>query len=110
MANTVGEKYVEYCSKCNATADNLLTCSKCCRMKYCNATCQKTHWPDHKADCKELVQSIDLYLKKGFPVSYFQALYKWEAKHLPKFYYVAKSFIKCSVKTYSMADSILVVD
>jgi hypothetical protein len=31
-------------------------CSGCCSVVYCNAVCQKNHWPKHKKTCKILQQ------------------------------------------------------
>ncbi|NXR73518.1 UBP19 hydrolase, partial [Pycnonotus jocosus] len=32
--------------------EKLKRCTRCYRVGYCNVTCQKTHWPDHKASCR----------------------------------------------------------
>ncbi|NXI40341.1 UBP19 hydrolase, partial [Galbula dea] len=32
--------------------EKLKRCTRCYRVGYCNVTCQKTHWPDHKALCR----------------------------------------------------------
>jgi hypothetical protein len=39
------------CSGCNTEADVEKKCS-CGLVRYCNAECQKLHWPDHKQQCK----------------------------------------------------------
>jgi tetratricopeptide (TPR) repeat protein len=31
----------------------LKACKACMLVKYCNAECQKNHWPKHKKDCKQ---------------------------------------------------------
>ena len=31
---------------------SLKVCKSCMLAKYCNAACQRKHWPTHKADCK----------------------------------------------------------
>ena len=33
---------------------DLLACSRCKAVRYCNAACQKAHWKAHKPDCKKL--------------------------------------------------------
>ena len=44
--------------RCDSCADyplpeiKLQRCSRCKAAKYCNADCQKAHWPQHKAPCK----------------------------------------------------------
>lgn len=40
------------CGHCSNTGDNLLRCSRCKCVYYCNAQCQKSHWPSHKVICK----------------------------------------------------------
>ncbi|NXN15726.1 UBP19 hydrolase, partial [Indicator maculatus] len=32
--------------------EKLKRCTRCYRVGYCNVACQKTHWPDHKAQCR----------------------------------------------------------
>jgi hypothetical protein len=32
-------------------------CKACFLVKYCNANCQRNHWPTHKADCKQRAAS-----------------------------------------------------
>jgi hypothetical protein len=31
---------------------SLKVCKACMGVKYCNAACQKNHWPTHKKECK----------------------------------------------------------
>ena len=43
------------CAECGSEAGggvSLKTCKSCMHVKYCNAECQKKHWPKHKQDCK----------------------------------------------------------
>jgi hypothetical protein len=41
------------CAECGEKGDaSLKTCKSCMSVKYCNADCQKRHWPTHKKDCK----------------------------------------------------------
>lgn len=40
------------CSACGKTAVNLLTCSRCKALHYCNRECQRKMWPEHKKVCK----------------------------------------------------------
>ena len=40
------------CAACGKGGDGLKTCTACKLVKYCNATCQKTHRPVHKKECK----------------------------------------------------------
>jgi TPR repeat protein len=41
------------CAECGEErGDSLKMCMSCKHAKYCNAECQKKHWPKHKAACK----------------------------------------------------------
>ena len=39
------------CFNCKATGGKLLTCSRCQFAKYCNKTCQKANFQEHKVSC-----------------------------------------------------------
>ena len=42
-----------YCAECGEEGGaSLKMCKSCMLVKYCNAECQKKHWPEHKKDCK----------------------------------------------------------
>ena len=44
------------CADCGGVAGegiSLKACKSCMFVKYCNAECQKNHWPKHKAACKQ---------------------------------------------------------
>ncbi|XP_067844728.1 histone-lysine N-methyltransferase SMYD3 isoform X1 [Heptranchias perlo] len=40
------------CDYCLSRKEPLLRCSQCKMARYCNATCQKLAWADHKRECK----------------------------------------------------------
>jgi TPR repeat protein len=41
------------CAECGEKGGaSLKTCKSCMLVKYCNADCQKSHWPEHKKQCK----------------------------------------------------------
>jgi hypothetical protein len=41
------------CAECgNDGGVSLKTCKSCKLVKYCNAKCQRNHWPKHKKQCK----------------------------------------------------------
>jgi hypothetical protein len=33
-------------------------CKSCMLVKYCNANCQRNHWPKHKKECKQRVAEL----------------------------------------------------
>ncbi|XP_069786962.1 histone-lysine N-methyltransferase SMYD3 [Narcine bancroftii] len=40
------------CEHCFSRKESLLRCSQCKLARYCNATCQKLAWSEHKRECK----------------------------------------------------------
>jgi len=41
------------CAECGKEGGvSLKTCKACMQVRYCNAECQKNHWPTHKIECK----------------------------------------------------------
>ena len=44
---------IKVCAACGEGGDDLKTCTACKMVKYCNATCQKAHRPQHKKECKK---------------------------------------------------------
>jgi hypothetical protein len=41
------------CDECGKEGGvSLKACKSCMQVKYCNAKCQKNHWPKHKIECK----------------------------------------------------------
>jgi len=49
----------DMCMSCGATGQQLLKCSRCKTVQYCNATCQRDHWQKHKVSCKKLKAQRD---------------------------------------------------
>ena len=39
------------CGYCGKSGPNLKQCSACKFMKYCNVSCQRLHWKNHKEEC-----------------------------------------------------------
>jgi hypothetical protein len=51
------------CSSCGKLG-KMLKCSRCQFTRYCNTTCQKNHWPHHKATCSSMSKYIEAGNKK----------------------------------------------
>ncbi|XP_064422436.1 ubiquitin carboxyl-terminal hydrolase 19 isoform X3 [Latimeria chalumnae] len=47
---------ISKCAACQKSQqpeeEKLKRCTRCYQVGYCNQTCQKNHWPDHKTQCK----------------------------------------------------------
>nr|XP_061820345.1 histone-lysine N-methyltransferase SMYD3-like isoform X1 [Nerophis lumbriciformis]XP_061820346.1 histone-lysine N-methyltransferase SMYD3-like isoform X1 [Nerophis lumbriciformis] len=53
MASCVSNKVAkDVCHRCFAQNKTFLRCSQCKMARYCNITCQKQAWSDHKRECK----------------------------------------------------------
>ena len=57
------------CADCGEEGGaSLKACKSCMLVKYCNADCQRNHWPKHKSVCKRRAAEIhDEALFKGPP-------------------------------------------
>ena len=42
------------CNLCGTNRENLLKCSACKQVRYCNIECQKTDWDDHRKNCRKV--------------------------------------------------------
>ena len=52
--NTPNNMRASCCDECGEEGGaSLKTCKACMQVKYCNAKCQKNHWPKHKKQCKQ---------------------------------------------------------
>ena len=45
------DKDISVCANCGFEGTNLLRCSRCKLVHYCDKTCQKNHWKKHKKYC-----------------------------------------------------------
>ncbi|KAL8287531.1 hypothetical protein RQP46_003389 [Phenoliferia psychrophenolica] len=45
------------CQNCGEDLEKILRCSRCNNSFYCNAACQKIHWPIHKTKCSDNVRN-----------------------------------------------------
>ena len=48
------------CAECGKEGGDVSfkMCKACMNVRYCNAKCQKNHWPKHKQDCKRRVAEL----------------------------------------------------
>ena len=46
------------CSWCNIIRDNMKKCSRCRRIYYCNTTCQRNDWKNHKIECEPINKKL----------------------------------------------------
>lgn len=67
------------CGKPPAVGKRLLQCSRCETVSYCNATCQREHWPQHKSMCKQFVQQRKEAREDKSDVSKFDDVMAWYA-------------------------------
>jgi tetratricopeptide (TPR) repeat protein len=50
----LGLEMVHCCANCGEDGGiSLKACKSCMLVKYCNADCQRKHWPKHKKECKQ---------------------------------------------------------
>jgi len=65
------------CKKPSTTDEKLKKCAKCHLVAYCNPTCQKNHWPEHKKVCYlgALLEIYKLPSNFGDPSSMFSEEY-----------------------------------
>ena len=47
------------CGYCGKSGPNLKQCSACKCMKYCNVSCQRLHWKNHKGECSNIKNIVD---------------------------------------------------
>jgi hypothetical protein len=45
------------CAACGATRKGMSRCGKCAAAFYCDAACQRRHWPAHKAACRAAAEA-----------------------------------------------------
>ncbi|KAJ7166416.1 hypothetical protein C8R43DRAFT_194710 [Mycena crocata] len=56
------------CTKCGRKSEKgLCKCSKCKRVAYCDAACQKREWRNHKILCTQFQKLNEHEMKKGYP-------------------------------------------
>ena len=48
----------DMCATCGKGGDGLKACNGCKLVKYCDASCQRAHWPKHKKACKQRASEL----------------------------------------------------
>ena len=52
--NNQNDATANCCAECGVDGGvSLKICKSCMHVKYCNAECQRKHWPTHKKECKQ---------------------------------------------------------
>ena len=51
--SAVNDKNALTCAACGKDGDDLKTCNACKLVMYCDASCQRGHWSNHKKECKK---------------------------------------------------------
>ena len=57
----LGNAVVHCCADCGSVAGggiSLKACKSCMLVRYCNADCQRNHWPTHKKECKQCTAEL----------------------------------------------------
>jgi hypothetical protein len=54
------------CHSCRQLFRQLRRCDGCHAVRYCSAECQKAHWKEHKAACKQVASTHQINLTLGF--------------------------------------------
>ena len=49
-----GDSPISCCFKCEKFTQDPRRCSRCHRMRYCSAECQRADWIRHKSNCSSL--------------------------------------------------------
>ena len=57
------------CSRLPAPSTKLKRCTKCYKVGYCDTTCQKNHWQNHKMQCKLNPEPVGLPFILSMPES-----------------------------------------
>ena len=55
-----------FCQKTKKEVQNLKRCARCEKAWYCDKTCQKSHWPQHKKTCRAAEPLAETALKRLF--------------------------------------------
>ena len=53
-----GKSAERTCAFCGVVQLNMMRCSRCKQVHYCSGECQKSHWKEHKRQCKKLKKPI----------------------------------------------------
>lgn len=65
ISQAFSDKIVNRCGFCSKDSANQ-RCSRCKEVFYCDATCQKEHWQDHKVYCSVTIDGILDFLRSDW--------------------------------------------
>ena len=75
-ASTMMGNVCRACGK-QESGRRLLQCSRCLGVWYCDASCQRQHWPEHKALCKRYAKTNDSITQSGANVNKYNDVMAW---------------------------------
>ena len=83
----LGDATTHCCAECGKEGGaSLKTCKSCMLVRYCNADCQRNHWPKHKKECKERAAELrdealfkDPPAKEDCPICFLPMPVNWIA-------------------------------
>merc|ERR1712098_654381 len=52
-----GKSAERTCAFCGVVQLKMKICSRCKQVNYCSGQCQKSHWKEHKRQCKKMAMS-----------------------------------------------------
>jgi len=58
MSKIADDDIMPKCEASGKGGDDLKGCTACKLVKYCDASCQRAHWPKHKKECKKRASEL----------------------------------------------------
>lgn len=69
QARFVASSFGLACSYCFSDHNKLSACSRCHKVYYCNVTCQRKHWADHKGCCQVFADVEETLREENKPMT-----------------------------------------
>ena len=87
-----GGKTCGFCATVAPATVNLLQCSACRSINYCNSTCQKSHWNIHKPICKQ-VRSQKSEVVQALGEKFSDYADRWRRQHTASIATIARLIV-----------------